>query len=293
MPGGEAARGVAVATVTRMVDVLGVERVELGDVEGEDGAVVCEGVMHLELEERVAEVLVDCGFVDPAGVEEVMGELDVVMPLGEDGDVERVARRIEELGLAAEARANPGEVSHVFLDRDGVLNREGGHVTSVEGLEVLPGVGEAVARLNVAGVGCSVVTNQSGLARGIVTEAELGRIHAKLVGAIEEAGGRIERVYVSPYLDKADGLGEGAVTKWVRASDQRKPRSGMLFRAARELGLKLGDCVMVGDSRRDLQAAEGAGVRFYGVRSAKAESFGGGVKLYEGLGEVVGEMLKS
>ncbi len=136
----------------------------------------------------------------------------------------------------------------VFLDRDGTLNAEVGYVTHPEMLTLLPGAAEAVADLCRAGWQVFVFTNQSGIGRGLYTETDLAAIHAKLITEIETAGGTISGIYSCPHAPDAD-------------CDCRKPLPGLLYRAAQEHSLDLTECVVIGDSQRDIEAGQAAGCR--------------------------------
>jgi D-glycero-D-manno-heptose 1,7-bisphosphate phosphatase len=139
----------------------------------------------------------------------------------------------------------------VFLDRDGVINRkapEGSYVASLSEFEVLPGSLEAIAKLCGNGWQVFLVTNQRGIARGIVSVDAVDKIHGWLLERVRDAGGRITQVYVCPH-DYSD------------LCDCRKPNPGMLLRAAREHSLDLAHSWMVGDSLRDIQAGQAAGCK--------------------------------
>jgi D-glycero-D-manno-heptose 1,7-bisphosphate phosphatase len=136
----------------------------------------------------------------------------------------------------------------VFLDRDGTLTVERGFVTKPEELQLLPGAAEAVRRLREAGFACIVVTNQSAVGRGLMTEAELQQVHDELHRQLHAAGTRLDGLYYCP-----DAPNE--------ATDERKPASGMLLRAARELEIDTGRSWMVGDTARDLLASRNASCR--------------------------------
>ena len=137
----------------------------------------------------------------------------------------------------------------VFVDRDGVLNRElGGYVTRPEELELLPGVADALARLHRAGWPVIVFTNQAGIGRGRFTAETLELIHAKLKAEIAVAGGEIRAIYFCPHHPD-DGC------------ECRKPMPGMLLQAAQEHHLDLAQCYAIGDTPRDIQAGHEAGCR--------------------------------
>jgi len=141
----------------------------------------------------------------------------------------------------------------VFLDRDGTLIVERGYITVPEGVELIPGAAAAVARLREAGWKVFVVTNQGCVAKGMITEDELGMIHFRMISMLAEQGAELDGVYYCPHHPDGDQM------QYSIECDCRKPRPGMLERAAGEHGLELDQCVMIGDTVRDLEAGRGAG----------------------------------
>lgn len=147
-----------------------------------------------------------------------------------------------------------------FLDRDGVLNFRHPedvmrYITRVEDFEILPGAAEAVGALVGAGWKVFVVSNQRGVSRGLVTPAELEKMHARFDAAARSHGGAPDAVYYCPH-DLADDC------------ECRKPRPGLLLRALREHpDIDLAESFMVGDTESDRRAAESAGVRFFSMDS--------------------------
>jgi histidinol-phosphate phosphatase family protein len=134
----------------------------------------------------------------------------------------------------------------VFLDRDGTLIEERNYLTRPEQVRLLAGVGPALARLRGAGFVCVVVTNQSAIGRGMMTEADLVVVHAELRRQLQAAGGDVDAIYHCPA-----GPDD--------AHPERKPAPGMLLRAASELGLDLARSWMIGDQVRDVRAGRSAG----------------------------------
>ena len=134
----------------------------------------------------------------------------------------------------------------VFLDRDGTLNENLDYLTRPEQMRLLPGVGAALQQLRAAGFACVVVTNQSVVGRGMITEAELAIIHDEMKRQLREAGAAVDGIY--------------AATAMTDHPD-RKPAPGLLLRAALELQLDLANSWMVGDSLRDIQAGRAAGCK--------------------------------
>ena len=143
----------------------------------------------------------------------------------------------------------------VILDRDGVINRDSDeYIKSPEEWIPIPGSIEAIARLHRAGYTLAVATNQSGIGRGLYDETTLERIHQRMHGEIERAGGRLAGIVHCPHRPD-----EGC--------DCRKPGTGLLRRINAELGLAVEDAWMVGDSLRDLQCAQAGGCRPVLVRT--------------------------
>jgi D-glycero-D-manno-heptose 1,7-bisphosphate phosphatase len=143
----------------------------------------------------------------------------------------------------------------VIFDRDGVLNVDHGYVGQVDRLEWIAGARRAVGRLNGAGVLAIVATNQSGVARGYFTEADVARVHAAMQADLAARGAWIDAFYVCPFHSEA-------VNPAYLHPDHpdRKPNPGMVLRAMADFGLDPARTVLIGDQPRDLQAAERAGI---------------------------------
>lgn len=152
----------------------------------------------------------------------------------------------------------------VFLDRDGVINEnlEGTYVHAWDDFRFLPGAIESIAALNRAGYPVIVITNQSGVGRGHMTEDDLHTIHRQMVTDIEAGGARIDAVLYCPHHPQA-------------GCDCRKPQPGMLLRAATELNLALETSYFVGDHLTDVQAGLAAGCRPILVLSGRGSTVHG------------------
>ncbi len=146
----------------------------------------------------------------------------------------------------------------VLIDRDGTLNLEIGHLKRAEDLELFPGVGPALRRLNAAGWLTVVITNQPVLARGETTEAELRRIHARLDSELAQSHAYYDRLYYCPHHPHGGFPGEVATLKII--CDCRKPAPGLIARAQADLNFDPAESWFVGDSTADLGAAEAAGL---------------------------------
>ena len=149
----------------------------------------------------------------------------------------------------------------VFVDRDGTLIEDPGYISDPSVVKLLPGVELAIKSFQQAGYKTVVVTNQSGVARGLLTEETLEKIHAELRRQLAEKGAHLEAIYYCPYLL------EGTVENYAIDSDLRKPKPGMLLKAAKELDIDLRASWMVGDSPRYIEAGQRAGCRTVRVRT--------------------------
>jgi D-glycero-D-manno-heptose 1,7-bisphosphate phosphatase len=143
----------------------------------------------------------------------------------------------------------------VFLDRDGTLNVDSGYVARPDDVRLIAHAAEGAKALADAGYALIIASNQSGIARGIVTAAQADAVEARVLDLLRDRGVRIEATYRCPHL-----LG-GQVAQYAIECDCRKPKPGMLLRAARELGLDLAASWTVGDGARDVEAGLAAGTR--------------------------------
>ena len=134
----------------------------------------------------------------------------------------------------------------IFLDRDGTLIEDTGYVGKPEDVRIFPGTAEALAELKARGFRTVIVTNQSGIARGLFTEEDYHAVHARVTELL--GPGLIDAAYFC--ADHPDA-----------ASERRKPGAGMLLEAARDLGLDLARSWMIGDRAGDLEAGRRAGCR--------------------------------
>ena len=161
---------------------------------------------------------------------------------------------------ANEIGAAVAERPAFFLDRDGVLNEDRGYISRLEDFVMLPGSAEAVAELNRAGWLAVVFTNQSGVARGMLTAQRLNEIHVQLRAEVAAAGGELTAIYACPHGPDSD-------------CDCRKPKAGMLLRAAAEHNIDLSASVVVGDSPRDIAAGHAAGCQTILVLSGQTRAY--------------------
>ena len=142
----------------------------------------------------------------------------------------------------------------VFLDRDGVVNIDHGYVSRREDFEFVPGTLAACAQLHQRGMLLVVVTNQSGIGRGLYGEDDFRRLSAWMSAEFAAAGAPLAGVYHCPHHPQA------TLAPFRLACDCRKPAPGLLLAAARELSLDLSRSVLFGDKASDIEAALAAGV---------------------------------
>ena len=158
-------------------------------------------------------------------------------------------------GIRSPAMTPPPGKPAVLLDRDGTLVEEIDYLKDPAQLRLIAGAAAAVRRLNEAGVPVIIITNQSMIARGMGTEADLALIHERLITLLQAEGARIERIYYCPHHPDI------GVPPYRATCDCRKPLPGLLSRAAVDLDLDLSRSTMIGDSLRDLEAGDAAGCR--------------------------------
>ena len=160
----------------------------------------------------------------------------------------------------------------VFLDRDGTVNEEVGYLSDLRQLKLLPGAATAIKRLNDAGFKVVLVTNQSGVARGFFPESFVQETHALLIRMLSADGARLDGIYYCPHHPRSGS------SHYTRECDCRKPATGLLIRAAGELGIELGKSFMVGDKWSDVELGQRAGCRSILVTSGFHQNDPGNVR---------------
>ena len=155
-----------------------------------------------------------------------------------------------------------------ILDRDGVLNLDLGYAHRPDQLVLVDGAAKAVRRLNDAGWAVAAITNQSGVARGLFDEAQIGLFHAAMDAALAASGARIDAWYYCPFHPDA-------VVPAYRHADHpdRKPNPGMVLRALADFAMPPERAFLVGDQASDIEAARRAGVRGYLFEGGDLDAF--------------------
>jgi len=162
--------------------------------------------------------------------------------------------------------------SAVFLDRDGTVNEEVGYLRDLDDLRLIPGAGAAIKRLNEAGLKVVLVTNQSGVARGYFPEALVHEAHERLERMLRKEGARIDAVYYCPHHPTAGN------SNYTRACDCRKPGTGLIDSAARDLLIDVNRSYVVGDKWSDVELGQRAGAGSILVQSGFADDDPGNVR---------------
>ena len=147
----------------------------------------------------------------------------------------------------------------IFLDRDGTINKYVDFLHKIEDFELLPGVSEAIKKINASGYLAVVVTNQPVVARGELTEEELKLIHDKMETLLGEQGAYLDRIYYCPHHPQSGFPGE--IPELKISCECRKPKPGMLLKAAQELNIDLSQSWMIGDGEHDIKAGKAAGCK--------------------------------
>ena len=149
----------------------------------------------------------------------------------------------------------------VFLDRDGTMIEDVGYLDALSRVEFYPWTVDAIRLLNRAGLPVVVVTNQSGIARGLFSEAFVGETHRHIDARLAAGGARVDAYYYCPHHP------DGRVAAYARACDCRKPGRALIDRAAADLGLDPGRSFVVGDKWLDVQLGRAVGARAILVRT--------------------------
>ena len=161
--------------------------------------------------------------------------------------------------FASDPAPHTRQAKLIILDRDGVINYDSDRfIKSPDEWRPIPGSLEAIARLNHAGFRVVVATNQSGLGRGLFDTAAMIAVHDKLYKALAQVGGRLDAIFFCPHPADAE-------------CDCRKPKPGLLTEIGQRFGVELTGVPCIGDSLRDLQAAEAVGAQPILVLSGKGE----------------------
>jgi len=195
------------------------------------------------------------------------------------GTMERLAQVEADIGKGIVAARNLSlPQKAIFLDRDGTLNRDMDKQISLENFALFPESAQALRLINKSEYLAIVATNQPMIAKGFITFEDLRQIHAKMETLLGKEGAYVDAVYFCPHHPERGFAGE--VRELKIDCDCRKPKPGMLLRAAADHHIDLGKSWLIGDSDRDMEAASNAGV--------KAVRIGAGVNVLDAVRGILG-----
>jgi D-glycero-D-manno-heptose 1,7-bisphosphate phosphatase len=161
---------------------------------------------------------------------------------------------------SGENRSPGNKVEAIFLDRDGTINEEVGHLSSLAQLMLYPQAARAIKMINGSGMKSVVVTNQSGVARGYFTAAFVTGVHRQIQSMLAPHQAHLDAFYYCPHHPEGQGI-------YRQECYCRKPEPGMLLMAAQDMGIDLGRSYLIGDTRKDMQAGLKAGAKAVLVRT--------------------------
>jgi len=144
--------------------------------------------------------------------------------------------------------------SAIFFDRDGVLNEEVGYLHEIEKFKWIDGAGDAIKLCNEKNFLAVVVTNQSGIARGLYAEDDTKKLHNFMQTELEKFGAHIDAFYYCPHHP------EGKVAAYRKICDCRKPEPGLILRACKDFDIDVAKSILIGDGARDIEAGRRAGI---------------------------------
>ena len=229
-----------------VLDMTGVDPISIGEVDEKTGT-----VRKVDMDRQILKPL--CG----RGVMFCYDSPEYCKDMGTPERFEQVSRDFQNGTVAAKNLSKPQKA--IFLDRDGTINQHIGFLRKTEELELLPGVAEAIKRINESGYLAIVITNQPVIARGEVTVEGLEEIHNKLETELGKAGAYIDGLYYCPH--HPDKGFEGEVLELKIDCNCRKPKPGLIIRAAKDFNIDLSNSWMIGDGKNDVGAGKNAGCK--------------------------------
>lgn len=144
-----------------------------------------------------------------------------------------------------------------FFDRDGVLNKDKGYISKIKDIELYPKIGQAIYYCNKKGYLVIIITNQSGIGRGLITISQLNNIHNFIKKKIRRNKAYIDDIFFCPYHPSAK------IKKYIKISNDRKPNPGMILKAIKKWKIDSAKSFMIGDKVSDRSASKAAGVKFF------------------------------
>lgn len=230
----------------KVLDMLSIDADKIGTVDEITGKTV-----KVDLDRQLLKPLAGTGkmfcYDSPEYVKD-MGTPERFSQVEEDFKAGRVAAK----NLSNKQKA-------IFLDRDGTINKYVGFLRDINEFELIEGVAEAIKAINTSGYLAVIVTNQPVIARGEVTYEELNEIHNKMETLLGNHGAYLDSIYYCPH--HPDSGFDGEIKELKIDCDCRKPKPGLLLKAAEELNIDLSKSWMIGDSKNDIMAGKNAGCK--------------------------------
>ena len=230
----------------KVLDMVTIDIDKIGELDEQSGKTV-----KVDLDRQLLKPLAGTGkmfcYDSPEYVKD-MGTPERFSQVEEDFKVGRVSAK----NLSNKQKA-------IFLDRDGTINKYVGFLRDINDFELIDGVAEAIKEINRSGYLAVVVTNQPVIARGEVTYEELNEIHNKMETLLGNQGAYLDAIYYCPH--HPDSGFDGEVKELKFDCDCRKPKPGLLLKAAEELNIDLSKSWMIGDSKNDIMAGKNAGCK--------------------------------
>jgi len=192
---------------------------------------------------------------------------EYIKDLGTLDRLEKVQKDFTSGKIARMNKKHPRKA--IFSDRDGVINRELPHLTTIEEFEMLPEVPEAIKKINQSEYLAIVITNQPVIAKGFVTESQLNKIHKKMETLLGEKHAYIDGLYYCPHHPEK-GF-EGEIKELKIQCNCRKPEAGMLHQAAKDFNIDLKNSWMIGDRDADILAGKKAGCKTVMLPNSKPQ----------------------
>ena len=230
----------------QILDMAGIDAERVGKVDEKTGKVI-----KVDLDRQLLKPLCNTGRMY------CYDSPEYVKDMGTPERYEQVSQDFKNGTVKAKNLANKQKA--FFLDRDGTINKYVGFLREIDQFELLPGAAEAIRRINSSGYLAIVITNQPVIARGEVTVPELEMIHNKMETLLGVQGAYVDGLYYCPHHPDKGFEGEIPVLKFD--CDCRKPKPGMILRAATDFNISLEDSWFIGDGKNDVLAGKNAGCR--------------------------------
>lgn len=258
----------------RVLDMSGIDAESVGKVDEETG-----NVIKVDLDRQLLKPLCNTGHMY------CYDSPEYVKDMGTPERYQQVSRDFQNGTVSAKNLSHPQKA--IFLDRDGTINKYVGFLRSPSELELIDGAAEGIKLINSSGYLAIVVTNQPVIARGEVSVSELQLIHDKMETLLGAEGAYVDALYYCPH--HPDKGFEGEVVELKIDCDCRKPKPGLLLRAAEDFNIRLEDSWMIGDGKNDVGAGKAAGCKTVLIGDEECEADITAENLLAAVEEILGK----